>query len=61
MGLYTNAFYFAVGLYAILEKRELIVYFFAFIGLYVFIYTLTPSGKWNGVRKKIMLATWDHN
>lgn len=59
MGLYTNAFYFAVTLYAIIEKRELIVYFFTFIGLYAVIHILTPSGKWNGVRKKIMLATWE--
>lgn len=37
------------------------MYFFAFIGLYATFHYLTPSGKFNPVRRKIMFSTWERS
>lgn len=59
MGLFTNAFFFAVGVYGILNQPILLVYFLAAVGAYTVAHFMIPSGKYNNLRRKIMFATWE--
>jgi hypothetical protein len=59
MALFTNAFFFAVGLYGFLNERIILLYFLAAIGAYTVFHFMIPSGKCNSLRRKIMFATWE--
>jgi len=32
---------------------------FLFLAGYMVMYTITPSGKWNGLRRKLAIAVWN--
>lgn len=59
MGLYLNACIFSGILFAYLHEPVLILYFFSFLGVYTLLHILTPSGKYNSVRRKIMFSSWE--
>lgn len=59
MGLFQNAFYFTGVMFVLFYEKSLIVYFLAFIGAYTLCYSLTPSGKYNPLRRRLMFATWE--
>jgi hypothetical protein len=59
MGLFTNAFFFAVSLYGVVNQPILLVYFLAVVGVYSIFHFMIPSGKYNSLRRKIMFATWE--
>ncbi|KRX06358.1 hypothetical protein PPERSA_04971 [Pseudocohnilembus persalinus] len=61
MGLFQNAFFFAGTVYALFYERILVFYFLFFVGAFAVLYLITPSGKFNPLRRKIMFSTWEQS
>ena len=53
------AAYFTVILYGMLIDYRMLIVYLSILGLYYVLVLTTPNNKFNTLRRKIMIASWD--
>ena len=58
MNIFAVAIFIAGFIYSTLYDLQFLYLYFFVVGVYTIINMLIPSGKFNGVRRKIQIASW---